>query len=415
MNEYRTQSLFLNTISFGSRMNCILFDDEKRQSLLPLTYTRPLAELRVGILTIREKWEKHLNTPCSHLTAEYLQKKFPLVPSDDNLLINAGVLPNPELVTQILSLQPNTKLMKEGVVVAIRSKGKTLLEGMNYHSIETVSSVVTVAPMRRLEYAWDIFSFNGEEMSLDFSMLTKGRKSGTLSSTNRVIRPENIFVEEGARVECSILNASEGIIYIGKNAEVMEGAMIRGPFALMEGAQVKMGTRIYGPTTIGPYSRVGGEISHSMIQGFSNKAHDGFLGNSVVGEWCNLGADTNNSNLKNNYSQVKVWNYQEERFVNSKLQFVGLIMGDHSKCSINTMFNTGTVVGVSANIFGTGFPPKFIPSFSWGGSDGFATYRIEEAIEVAQRVYERRKIEFDKRDEAIMQYLFENTTKYRAW
>ena len=396
-------------------MNCILFDDEKRLSLLPLTYTRPLAGLRVGILTIREKWEKHLGQTCSYLTEGYLQGKHPLVSADENLLINGGILPNSEIVEQVRSLQPNTKLVKEGTVIAIRTKGKSLSAGMNYHSIDTISTIVSVAPMNRLQYAWDIFVFNGEELATDFEMLTKGRKSQMIPSSNRVTKPENIFIEEGAKVECSILNASDGNIYIGRNSEVMEGAMIRGPFALMEGGTVKMGTRIYGPTTIGPYCRVGGEISHSMIQGYSNKAHDGFLGNSVVGEWCNLGADTNNSNLKNNYSQVKVWNYQEERYVNSGLQFVGLIMGDHSKCSINTMFNTGTVVGVSANIFGTGFPPKFIPSFSWGGSDGFATYRIEEAIEVAQRVFERRRKDFDKCEQEIMQHLFESTTKFRAW
>jgi UDP-N-acetylglucosamine diphosphorylase/glucosamine-1-phosphate N-acetyltransferase len=212
-----------------------------------------------------------------------------------------------------------------------------------------------------------------------------------------------------------MLNASGGFIYIGKNAEVMEGAMIRGPFSLGEHAQIKMGAKIYGATTIGPHCRIGGEVSNSVIFGCSNKAHDGFLGNAVIGEWCNLGADSNNSNLKNNYSQVKMWNYSDESFVNTGLTFCGLMMGDHSKCSINTMFNTGTVVGVSANIFGTGFPPKFVPSFSWGGSDGFKTYRLEEAIEVASRVYERRGKKLDATEQKILKHLFDATTKFRSW
>lgn len=240
-----------------------------------------------------------------------------------------------------------------------------------------------------------MFARNEQAIADDFAFLTAGRKSQPIPVSNKCIQPENIFLEEGVKVECAILNASTGPIYLAKDSEVMEGAMIRGPFSLGEHAQVKMGAKIYGATTIGPECRVGGEISNSVILGYSNKGHDGFLGNSVLGEWCNLGADSNNSNLKNNYSKVKVWSYKEEQFINTGLQFCGLIMGDHSKCSINTMFNTGTVVGVSANIYGNGFPPKFVPSFSWGGSEGFKTYRIEEAVEVAQRVYERRKMEFN--------------------
>lgn len=249
----------------------------------------------------------------------------------------------------------------------------------------------------------------------DFIQLTAGRRSAPLSKTNHVIGDGAIFIEEGASMECAILNTHGGPIYIGKNAEVMESCVIRGPFALGEGSQLKIGAKIYGPTTIGPACRVGGEVNNSVIFGFSNKAHDGFLGNSVIGEWCNLGADSNNSNLKNNYSNVKMWSYEEEAFVNTGLQFCGLVMADHSKCSINTMFNTGTVVGVSANIFGTGFPPKFIPSFSWGGSEGFSTYRVEEAMETAARVYERRKLSFNEPEQTIFRHLFEITTKYRSW
>jgi UDP-N-acetylglucosamine diphosphorylase/glucosamine-1-phosphate N-acetyltransferase len=268
---------------------------------------------------------------------------------------------------------------------------------------------------RKINFCWDIFTMNESAMSDDFQLLTKGKKSLPISSTNRVINPGSIFLEEGAKVECTMLNASAGPIYIGRNAEVMEGAMIRGPFSLGEQSQLKLGSKIYGATTIGPHCRVGGEVSNSVIFGYSNKAHDGFLGNSVIGEWCNLGADSNNSNLKNNYSQVKMWNYREENYINTGLTFCGLMMGDHSKCSINTMFNTGTVVGVSANIFGTGFPPKFIPSFSWGGSDGFKTYRLEEAVEVASRVYERRGMKLADAEQKILKYLFDATTKFRSW
>jgi UDP-N-acetylglucosamine diphosphorylase/glucosamine-1-phosphate N-acetyltransferase len=271
------------------------------------------------------------------------------------------------------------------------------------------------APVFKINFSWEIFSKNKQALQDDFALITKGRKSQPLSSTNQIINSENIFLEEGARVECATLNATDGIIYIGKDAEVMEGAMIRGSFALCDHSQVRMGAKIYSATTIGPNCRVAGEITNSVLYGHSNKAHDGFLGDSVIGEWCNLGAGTNNSNLKNNYSQVKMWNFKEETYLKTGLNFCGLMMGDHSKCSINTMFNTGTVVGVSANIFGTGFPPKFIPSFSWGGSEGFKTYRMEEAIEVAQRVFERRTKKFDATEIKIMKHLFDSATNHRAW
>ena len=262
---------------------------------------------------------------------------------------------------------------------------------------------------------WDIFSKNGAEIIKDVKL--KGIKSGVdnLPDTNNIIAPENVFVEEGASVICSNINASKGPVYIARNAEIMEGCQIRGPFALCNNSTLKMGAKIYGPTTIGPYSKVGGEINNSVIFGYSNKAHDGFLGNSVIGEWCNLGADTNTSNLKNNYAEVKLWNYITERFKKTGLQFCGLIMGDHSKCGINTMFNTGTVVGVSANIFGDGFPRNFIPSFSWGGAAGFKEYNTNKAFEVAKAVMKRRGLIFDEEDKNIMQNVFNYTKKYRKY
>ncbi len=396
-------------------MNYVLFDDETRFSLLPFTFTRPVAEIRIGILTIREKWERYLSEPVSYLTEKHLREKFPLKITGNDIFINGSVLPDKKLVHEINLLKVGEKLLKDDVLLAINpGKGITNEESF-FAKMEAASAKKYTEPVFKINFNWDIFSKNEQALKDDFLLITYGRKSKSLSSTNQVMGAENIFIEEGAKVECSMLNATSGFIYIDKYAEVMEGSMIRGPFSLGEHAVVKMGTKIYGATTIGPHCRIGGELTNSVIFGHSNKAHEGYLGNSVIGEWCNLGADSNNSNLKNNYSTVKVWNYKDETFISTGLQFCGLMMGDHSKCSINTMFNTGTVVGVSANIFGTGFPPKFIPSFSWGGSEGFKTFRIEEAIEVAQRVYERRAISFDEKEQKIMKYLFETTTKYRAW
>ncbi len=395
-------------------MDYILFEDEARQSLLPLTHTRPVAEIRIGILRIREKWEKYLTGNFSYLTEFFLKEKYPFKSGQQNIFINSSILPSQSLVKEIQNLKSGEKLIKEDVIIAARMDDN--LSGIeSIDQVEFNSSVNCITPFIKINFSWDIFSKNELALIDDFRLLTFEKKSISISSTNTVISPENIFLEEGAKVECAILNGSGGYIYIGKNAEIMEGSMIRGPFALCEHSQVKMGAKIYGATTIGPFCKVGGEISNSVIFGFTNKAHDGFLGNSVLGEWCNLGADSNNSNLKNNYSKIKVWNYMKETYINTGLQFCGLIMGDHSKCSINTMFNTGTVVGVSANIFGNGFPPKFVPSFAWGGSEGFITYRLEDALEVAQRVYERRQLDFNIVEKEILRKLFDNTTKYRAW
>jgi len=395
-------------------MNYILFDDETRLSLLPFTFTRPVAEIRIGILTIREKWERMLGSKVSFITTDYLSESFPLKEDRDNILINGSVLPNASLLEEIKSIAPGEKISADDFLIAWRVSGEQLKSIPSLYNADLSGSKKNKSA-KKINFCWDIFSMNEMALKDDFQLLTNGKKSQTVSSTNRIINPGSIFLEEGAKAECAILNASAGPIYIGKDAEVMEGAMVRGPFSLGEHSQLKLGSKIYGATTIGPHSKVGGEVSNSVIFGYSNKAHDGFLGNSVIGEWCNLGADSNNSNLKNNYSQVKIWNYKEENYVNTGLTFCGLMMGDHSKCSINTMFNTGTVVGVSANIFGTGFPPKFIPSFSWGGSEGFKTYRFEEAVEVANRVYERRGLKLSDVDQKILKYLFDATTKFRSW
>lgn len=397
-------------------MNIIFFDDNTRTALLPLTFTRPVAAIRIGILTIQEKWQHRLKAArISWLTEPMLAELYPVHVTDDNLLINGSVLPSAKLVAEISALPMDARLVWNGVTVAARMRGDQVKSMTAFEPTLTAKSLSSTSAVVKLNHCWDIFSGNDAALREDYTLLTEGRTSMPLSSSNQVIGSGGVFLEEGAVVECATLNTTSGPVYIGKDAEVMEGCMVRGPFSLGQHAQLKMGAKVYGATTIGPECRVGGEVNNSVIMGYSNKAHDGFLGNSVIGEWCNLGADSNNSNLKNNYSIVKVWSYQEEAYVNTGLQFCGLIMGDHSKCSINTMFNTGTVVGVSANVFGTGFPPKYIPSFSWGGSEGFTTYRLDDAAEVAQRVFERRKLTFGEADRKLFRELFDATTKYRSW
>lgn len=389
-------------------MNYILFDGTVRRALLPFTFTRPVADIRIGILTIREKWENYLGNTITTITEDYLSERFPMVEMDENVLINASFLPNAELVELVANLNENEAVFLGEEVIAFYSKEtQEEVDFSTYRHIEFEGHVL------RIENTWDIFSKNGEAMQADFDLLTKGRKSAPISKTNSLVNPENIFLEEGASVEYSILNASEGPIYLGKNSEVWEGNLIRGGFALCEKAVVKMGARIYGPTTVGPYSKVCGEISNSVLIGYSSKGHEGYLGNSVLGEWCNIGADSNNSNLKNNYAKVRLWNYATEKFEQTGLQFCGLMMGDHSKTAINTMFNTGTVIGVNCNIYVPGFPRNFVPSFSWGGASGFTTYQPEKAYEAAKVMMARRGVEFNDMDAKILNHVFEETKRWR--
>lgn len=395
-------------------MNYILFDDKSWDNLLPLTFTKPTCEIRAGILTLKEKWEKSLNVKLSYLTKEYLQKKYILNIEDDNILINGSVISDINLIQHIQNLKMNEALIKDNNILAIRLEKKDVTI-FDYKNSDKYSKKDYKDDIVKIAWPWDIFRLNEEFIKSDFELVTKGRESALLSKTNNVIGIENIFIEEGAKIEFATLNASTGPIYIGKDAEIMENSVIRGPFALCDHSVVKMAAKIYGPTTVGPHSKVGGEINNSVIFGYSNKAHDGFLGNSVIGEWCNLGADTNNSNLKNNYTEVRLWNYEHQRFIKTGLQFCGLIMGDHSKCAINTMFNTGTVVGVNANIFGEGFPRNFIPSFSWGGAHGFTVYAIDKAFEVAEIVMERRGIKLSQVEKNILKEIFERTSKYRLF
>jgi len=389
-------------------MNYILFDGNVRNQLLPFTFTRPVADIRIGILTIREKWEHLLGFTTSTVTEDYLSDKYPFVELEKNILINASFLPSENLANIVKGLEENQAVFFEDEPIAFfASEGQEV----DFETFDVIQYAYN--DVLRIEHTWDIFSKNAEAIKRDFEMLTEGRESEPIPEGIWAKNPENIFIEEGSSIEFCTLNASEGPIYIGKDAEIMEGALVRGPFALCQHATLKMGAKIYSGTTIGPHSKVGGEVSNSIIFGYSNKGHDGFLGNSVLGEWCNLGADTNNSNLKNNYAEVRLWDYETKRFAKTGLQFCGLMMGDHSKCGINTMFNTGTVVGVSANIFGSGFPRNFIPSFSWGGSGGFTTYKTDKAFEVAKVVMSRRKVELSEMDIKILEHVFEETSAWR--
>jgi UDP-N-acetylglucosamine diphosphorylase/glucosamine-1-phosphate N-acetyltransferase len=393
-------------------MQVILYDTEIWDELLPLTFTRPVAKIRMGILTLSEKWKKYLALPVSFCTREHLKKLYPLALSDDNLVINSALLPAQNMVSKLLSLKQGEAYFQKEIFIAGRFTN-VQFNSFTQNTWKPVEIEFSATP-HLIKHFCDIFSYNGDELLKDFELLTAERKSEPLPKSNRIIgNPGLVFIEKGASIECSILNTTAGPIYIGKDAEIMEGSVIRGPFAICEHATVKMSAKIYGATTIGPYSKVGGEINNSVFFGFSNKAHDGFLGNSVIGEWCNLGADTNNSNLKNNYAEVKMWNYPKKRFVSTGLQFAGLIMGDHSKCGINTMFNTGTVIGVSCNLFGDGFHRNFVPSFSWGGAQGYTNYQFEKAVETAKLVLQRRNIELGQDEMDILEWIYKYTEPYR--
>lgn len=391
-------------------MSIILFDDKAHQTLLPLTYTRPVADLRIGILTIAEKWSRYLDQDFSFHTQPYLQVKFPVKIAADNLFINGSFCPDEQLVEAVSLLQTGESLSYQGQLIAVRLNEADAGEfdfqkaypGNTYEHVQMV-----------LRYPEDIFKKNDTELRKDFALLTKGRTSAAISQTNTIIG-NDFFAEEGATAECATFNTTKGPIYLAKHTEVWEGTHIRGPFALCEHSQVKMGGKIYGATTVGPFCRVGGEISNSVIWGYSSKGHDGFLGNSVLGEWCNIGADSNNSNLKNNYSEVKLWDYTTRHFRKTGLQFCGLIMADHAKCGINTMFNTGTVVGVSANVFGSGYPRNFVPDFAWGGAQGLEVYMLNKVFETCELVYARRDGRaFDENEKYILKQVFELTREFR--
>lgn len=383
-------------------MQLVFSDAQYWEDFLPLTFTRPVAEMRMGILTFSERWKKLLDIDeVFYITENYLQDKFKKPEPKQSLFIVPNFFPSDEVLKQIKELQPGEALVYENEVLVANIN-------MDNFSLNQINKMTDIhEKLFFIEKPTDIFSYNDKAIDFDFRLLTEGRISQELSSTNGFIgEKENLFIEEGATIEFSTLNCKTGKIYIGKNAEIMEGSNIRGSLALCEESKINLGTKLYGGTTIGPHSKVGGEVNNIVIFGYSNKGHDGFVGNSVIGEWCNLGADTNSSNLKNNYASVKLWNYRKKRFLDTGLQFCGLIMGDHSKTAINTQLNTGTVVGVAANIFKSGFPPNLVDSFSWGGMKGDEKFKLEKSYEVAEKAMERRKIAISEVDKDILKYIY---------
>ena len=387
---------------------CFIDTEESWKQMLPLCYTRPVADIRVGISKIHEKWSLKLEgDTTSFRSQDYLGELFPK-PKENTLTILGNVLPNDEISSAIKKLKKNECLINQDqLLVGYFDENEPFEVGER--------TPIQLSEIQQVNYPWDLFRINGEEIKHDFFSLTQGRKSQPLEDPYTKTYGIDIFLEEGASIKAATLNAENGPIYIGKNAQIQEGALIRGPFALGEHSTVSMGSKVRGDTTVGPYSKIGGEVSNSIISGYSNKGHEGFLGNSVLGEWCNLGADTNNSNLKNNYANVKMWDFASGRFKDTGLQFCGLIMGDHSKSGINTMFNTGTTVGVSANIFGGGFPRTIIPSFAWGGSSGFTTYQTKKSFETAGLVMQRRNKTLTEADKAMLSHIFEITSEFRVW
>ncbi|MES2478903.1 MAG: GlmU family protein [Bacteroidota bacterium] len=390
-------------------MSYILFDTEVRNQLLPFTHTRPVADIRCGIMTMRERWELLLNEKTTTITAAHLQEVYPCSTEGNCILINGCIFATQQLVAAVRQLKSGEQLIynnlfiaancgeEQGIDIETRNSKTALYKKITFND--------TVFTLNRI---WDIFTQNERAIKEDFVLLTSGKTSMAIPEFVTAIAPENVFIAEGAIVNPCIINASKGPVYIDKQAEIMEGCMLRGPIALGKNAVLKMGAKVYGATTIGEGCKVGGEVSNVVFFANSNKGHDGFLGNAVIGEWCNLGADTNCSNLKNNYDLVKVWDEYENKLVSTEMQFCGLMMGDHSKSGINTMFNTGTVVGVSCNVFGSSFPDKFIPSFSWGAAGETLIYDFEKAMETAEKMMERRGIELTNAQRKMYQYIFDN-------
>lgn len=405
-------------------MHLVFYDDPGLNlKFWPLCQTRPLASLRVGILRIEEKWQHYAEfDSASHLCSPDLSSLFPLRAKSKLLLVGGSILPDPKLVEFLRNLDPGQiAFTQEQEFIGLRTDDlDSFLSDLNELSIQNLYShqswetVLYPAEVSSLKHLWQIFQKNGTELIQDFNILTAGRQSAPISKTNNVLG-DRIFLEDGVQMEYCTVNSTTGPVYIGRNCELMEGTTIRGPLAMLDQSSTKMGTRIYGPTTIGPASRIGGEIQNIVIQGYSNKAHDGYLGNSILGEWCNIGADSNASNLKNTYQEVKIWSYMNESFIKTDTIFCGLIMGDHAKCGINTMFNTGTVVGLGANIFGAGFPRQFIPDFAWGGATGFSTFSYDQFIETARTVMSRRNVNLLPEQEKLYKSIFDQTAKFRSW
>ncbi len=401
-------------------MNLILFDNQFRSGMLPLTFTRPQAEIRIGILTVKEKWEAWMGTTASYLTDGALIGKYALVKQSDNIFVTAAALPNEQLVMAVSNLEFGQALVSDGVLIAVRGSDFTYDEAQS-NSVERFDVISYDSELILLDKVYQLIPYNKDQIKKDFELITRGRQSQLIDDTVSVVGsnkdPElvnQIFIEEGAEVEYCYLNPKEGPIYIGKNARIGEGSMLRGPIAIGESVHISMGAKILPGATIGPWSKVGGEVSNSVITGYSNKVHDGYLGDSILGEWCNLGADTNTSNLKNDFAMVKLWDYSISRFGKTGLQFCGLVMGDYSRCAINTSFNSGTVVGVGANIFGSGFPRNFVPSFVIGGPQGYKINQLKAVVNTGGKAMERRNVTMDEADKAILEEVYNETQKYRV-
>jgi len=391
-------------------MHYILFDDTCRDRLLPFTHTRPVADVRCGILTMRARWELYIKEQTTTLTEAYLQQVYPLHTGSDNVYINGVVFATNSLMTGIQGLQPGHKLTHGNVVIAARL-AEDILDIKEFHNhINILPTQHFDGDIYALQNVWDIFTLNDRALRDDYQLLTKGRKSAPIPGGVTVTGKEHVFIEDTARIYAGcIINATTGPVYVGEDAEILEGTLIRGPLAACAHSFIKMGAKIYGATTIGPGCKVGGEINNTVFFANSNKAHDGYLGNAVIGEWCNLGADTNASNLKNNYDEIKIWDEAANTSVRTGLTFCGLLMGDHSKCGINTMFNTGTIVGVSCNLFGAGFPEKFVRSFSWGGSEGITAYDFNRAMETAGRMMARRSVQLSETEKEMYRHIYNNS------
>lgn len=384
-------------------MQIVFSDAQYWEDFLPLTFTRPIAEMRCGILTFSERWQKILGeTEISYFTENYLQQKFRKPEEKEGLFLVSNFLPTENVIQQIKDLKQGEALVYEDELIA----AKINMKGFSLNQIERMTDIKEELVFFKTPK--DLFTYNHKAIDFDFELLTKGRTSQELSSTNGFIGDKkDLFIEEGAYIEFSTLNTKTGKIYIGKNTEVMEGCHLRGPITLGESSKFNLGAKIYGATTIGPQCKVGGEVNNIIIFGYSSKGHDGFVGNSVIGEWCNFGADTNSSNMKNNYGNVRFWNYRTKSFEDTGLQFAGLIMGDHSKTAINTQLNTGTVVGVASNIFKEGFPPNLVENFSWGGFKDDERFKLDKAYEVAERAMARRNVALTDEDKAILKHIFD--------
>lgn len=393
----------------------ILFDDGAWAGMLPLTWLRPVCELRLGAFTLAERWERLLGGTATPLTQDYLSAEYPMAAQADNYLINAALLPTQEIIERVLALAPGEAVTKASELLAARLDRENVRALADYRDFDRLQRHEYDGFVTLLRRPHDLFTHNAVVIRKDFDTMTAGRTSAPLSPSNTVIGTHPVFLEDGASVEAAVINTEDGPVYFGAGAKVLEGCLLRGPLVIGQGAVLKMGAKVYGGTTVGPWCKVGGEVTNVVFQGSGNKSHDGYLGNAVIGQWCNIGADTNASNLKNNYAEVRAWDYTAERFTPTGLQFCGLIMGDHAKCGINTMFNTGTVIGVGANVFGGGFPRAFVPDFSWGGASGMVTYRLDKMIATAERVLARRAMTLTPAARGSLEAVYELTAKHRTW